>query len=184
MQLKFQNLHTRHIGLTEPISLSLAEAAFVLLDANHSNSPVLFDLYDHKKVIETKIDVIIQTEVSWPEVTPRQKSAWNNANDRVEDGASALALAAVEMQRNLVAVSRAETKSGSDYYLSVGGSEVVDLETATRLEVSGTEKGNSSVVNQRLAQKIKQTESGQSNLPAIACVVGFQVKIIKMADSL
>jgi AraC-like DNA-binding protein len=35
-------------------------------------------------------------------------------------------------------------------------------------------------VKQRLRQKIRQTKEGKSNLPAIAIVVGFKVKLISL----
>lgn len=100
-----------------------------------------------------------------------------------EMGAYALALAAMEHTRGLVAVSRAETRTGADYYLDVPDAEVVDLETSVRLEVSGTDTGDEKVVSARLAQKLKQATAGASNLPAIACVVGFAALSIAAADA-
>ncbi len=46
-----------------------------------------------------------------------------------------------------------------------------------RLEVSGTHLDHSGVKN-RLKEKVKQALDGNSNLPALAAVVGFQARII------
>jgi hypothetical protein len=73
---------------------------------------------------------------------------------------------------------RAETLTGADYYVAAPGSDPTDLETSYRLEVSGTNSGD---VRQRLLQKQAQTRAGQSNLPAIAAVVGFKSATVAIA---
>ena len=60
-----------------------------------------------------------------------------NADDATRDGAYSLSLAAIESTLNLVAISRAETRSGADYY--VGAPDAVNLEDAFRLQISGTD---------------------------------------------
>ena len=77
---------------------------------------------------------------------------------------------------------RAETRTGADYYVDLPGAEADDLETAIRLEVSGTSGGNTSVIESRLKQKLEQASNGDSNLPAIATVVGFSELRIVIAD--
>jgi hypothetical protein len=84
----------------------------------------------------------------------------------------------VEFEEQLVAVKRAETLTGADWYLSHVGSSPDDLEDCLRLEVSVLDAGTRSDINARLRQKIEQTKKGISNLPAIASVVGFKEKII------
>jgi hypothetical protein len=99
-----------------------------------------------------------------------------------EAAAYAIALAALEVMRGLVAVSRAETRTGSDYYLGQRNTTLEDLEVSFRLEVSGTDAGGSSVINSRLRQKLEQARKGKSNLPAIASVVGFAALRVVSAD--
>lgn len=171
MTLLFLPLHemeARHIGLTLPVASSYLEAARVCLDRHHS-SPELFEITDD----EDKITV----QVVWDETNHREKGAWANNDDATRDGAYACAIAATELTRRLFAVSRAETKTGADYYLAPAGKVIEDLEDCIRLEVSGTDLDESSV-RSRLKQKVKQAEIGDSNLPAIAAVVGFKVKLI------
>ena len=98
-----------------------------------------------------------------------------------EAGAYACALAAVELSDGLVAVHRAETRTGADYYIAAAGRALEDLEDCLRLEVSGVDRGEPSAVNQRLKEKLAQAAAGASNLPAMAGVVGFRARIIQLS---
>jgi hypothetical protein len=93
-------------------------------------------------------------------------------------GAYGVSLAAVEAEEFLVAVRRAETLTGADWYVAPIGTPCDDLEACFRLEVSGTDSGSLSTVETRLSQKIRQTQAGKSNLPAIASVVGFKQCVV------
>lgn len=86
-------------------------------------------------------------------------------------------LAATELARGLVAVRRAETRTGADYYVAPIGQLAEDLENCLRLEVSGTDL-ESSGVKTRLHSKVEQALAGDSNLPALASVVGFRARLI------
>jgi hypothetical protein len=57
-----------------------------------------------------------------------------------------------------------------------------DLEASVRLEVSGTDEGNLSTIRSRLRQKMEQAGRVESNLPALATVVGFAALRIESAD--
>ena len=91
-------------------------------------------------------------------------------------------LAAVELADDLVAVRRAETMTGADYYVAPMGNSPDDLEDCLRLEVSGVDHGPESAIGQRLRAKLAQAAAGNSNLPALACVVGFKARLIMLAD--
>lgn len=88
-----------------------------------------------------------------------------------------MAIAATELLRGMVAVHRAETRTGADYYIAPLGQELEDLENWFRLEVSGT-NSDKSEVKRRLRIKLDQAKQGKSNLPALAAIVGFKVQII------
>jgi len=77
----------------------------------------------------------------WEATDDRTKHAWANEIDATEAGAYACVLAAVELTSGMVAVYRAETKTGADYYIVPAGNSVDDLENCLRLEVSGINKG-------------------------------------------
>ena len=164
----------RHKGLTEAIATAHTEAAGVCL-ARHHRSPIDFDLDrsgDRSAVV-----------VAWQQPDQRTTDAWANDDDATEAGAYACALAAVELADGMVAVRRAETKTGADYYIAPEGSPMQDLEDCLRLEVSGVDAGPVSKVKGRLKDKLAQAAAGNSNLPA-AGVVGFRVRLIMLADLL
>ena len=58
----------------------------------------------------------------------------------------------------------------------------VGLEQAQRLEVSGTKTGALRDLHSRLRQKVRQTQRGLSRRPALACVVGFRIKMVALAS--
>lgn len=116
----------------------------------------------------------------WKPSDNRTKAAWANEIDATEWGAYGFAIAALELSEDLYAIHRAETKTGADYYIAPSGRSYDDLEEALRLEVSGTASAELAVLESRLNIKVKQASSGQSNLPAIAAVVGFRLKLIKL----
>ena len=83
------------------------------------------------------------------------------------------------MTADQVALARAETRSGADYY--VGRADMADMEDAHRLEISGTDQGEEGQFRRRLERKLRQASRGSSALPALACVVGFKLRQIVIA---
>ncbi|NER84434.1 MAG: hypothetical protein F6K42_33890 [Leptolyngbya sp. SIO1D8] len=134
----------------------------------HHRSPKEFTLEDDK--VETI------TRLEWDVTDDRTKRAWDR-DDAAEVGASTLAIAAVELSRSMFAIRRAGKPTGADYYISLNNENLEDLEDCFRLEVSGT-KSDKAEVKRRLPIKIQQTIRGNSNLPAIVAIVGFQVQLI------
>jgi hypothetical protein len=168
--LPLADLSARHLGLTEAVANAYIEAARVCLDRHHE-SPSDFRLIDD---LEETI-----TKVTWDATGDREKKAWANTDDATRDGAYAMALASTELSRSFVAVSRAETKTGADYYVAPVDVEIDDMESWIRLEVSGTDLDEQQV-GYRVTQKVKQAKEGNSNLPALAAVVGFRAAVISL----
>ena len=171
--LPIRGMDQRHPGLTKPVADSNAEAARVCLDRHH-RSPADFEL-DRSGARSGAV-------VEWRSPDARTRGAWANETDATEAGAAACALAAVELTDGLVAVRRAETRTGADYYVAAPGAATEDLESCKRLEVSGVDRGPEHVVKQRLNAKLRQAAAGDSNLPALASVVGFKARLIVTAD--
>jgi hypothetical protein len=171
-ELAFHDLASRHPGVTVGVSQSYSEAARVCLDRHHL-SPTNFAV-QHVEAQEA--------QARWEVSDERLKRGWANETDATEWGAYALALAAIELTTGMVAVSRAETRTGADYYIGASSDSADDLEVLYRVEVSGVDRGNESALATRLRQKIQQAAAGNSNLPAIAVVVGFAAKRIRVAD--
>jgi hypothetical protein len=118
----------------------------------------------------------------WSEPSETAQLAFNNRDDATRDGAYILAIAAVECELGLVALMRAETRTGADYYVGSPGAQ--DIESAYRLEISGTDLGTPFDLRRRLAEKIDQVRAGQSHLPAFASVVGFRQAAILIQEVL
>lgn len=157
----------RHPGLTPAVAEYLCEAARVCFDRHHE-SPVRFVIVDRGNESFATL--------AWLPCDERTRAAHANEIDATEAGAYACAIASAELIRGLYAVRRAETLTGADYYLAPAGAVSGDLEDCIRLEVSGTDKGEISSMRGRLSEKVAQAKAGQSNLPAIAAVVGFRRK--------
>lgn len=171
--LPISNMEQRHAGLTQAIADSYAEAAGVCLDRHHQ-PPTVFDL-------DASGDRLSATAL-WRAPDERTRRAWANRNDATEAGAYACILAAVELAAGLVAVRRAETMTGADYYVACPGNAADDLESCLRLEVSGVDRGPRPEAARRLAQKLDQLAGGASNLPAMAGVIGFEAQAILLAE--
>jgi len=168
-KLALDQLHQRHPGLTEALSNTYCEAASVCLNRHHT-SPVDMTIKSNGKS---------RTEsLAFSVPDPRMLRAWANDIDATEAGAYGVSLAAVESEEKMVAMRRAETLTGADWYVAPIGASAEDMESFYRLEVSGINVGSWSAVRTRLKEKVAQTKKGASNLPAIAAVVGFEQKAI------
>jgi hypothetical protein len=172
LSLKLCDLDQRHPGVSPGVSAGYSEAASVCFDRHHA-SPV--DLSIERPTP-------LQVSAEWAPPDDGVKRAWANETDTTEAGAYCVALAAVETTDGLVAIARAETRTGADYYLGPQGVPPDDLEKSHRLEVSGVDNGGPSSVKARLRQKMDQAASGRSSLPAIAAVVGFAARQVAIAD--
>ena len=172
-KLPIHDMSTRHSGLTEAVAESLTEAARVCLDRHHE-PPVEFQLGNS----EEQFDAIVEWEIT----DERTKGAWANEIDTTEAGACACTLAAVELSKGLVAVRRAETKTGADYYVAPPVPPTDDLEDCIRLEISGVDRGEARTITRRLRDKQAQAAAGVSDLPAMAGVVGFRARRILLSS--
>jgi hypothetical protein len=124
----------------------------------------------------------IGADVSWEPADTTCQAAHANQTDATCWGAYCCALASTEAVRGLVAVRRAENGTGADYYLDVPETKSADLEHAIRLEVSGIDEGTAQQIRTRLLQKASQARRGNSNLPALAAVVGFKATKIAICN--
>ena len=166
-------MEQRHPGLTKAIADLYTEAASICLDRHHE-PPADFEIEAHGSSATATVE--------WHPPDARTRNAWANATDATEAGAYACALAAVELADGIVAVHRAETLTGADYYVARPGDSLHDLEDCRRLEVSGVDRGPRGVVERRLRTKMGQAAAGRSNLPALACAVGFRARLVMLAD--
>jgi hypothetical protein len=171
--LEIHDLSVRHYGVTKALGDSYTEAARVCLHRHHA-SPQTFQ-------VDRELDRTVAS-VEWAPPTPRELAAHANNIDATEAGAYAMVLAGVELTDGLVAVHRAETRTGADYYLASVGSATNDLEDCIRLEVSGISRGETQDVKDRLGVKVRQAAKGKSALPAMAGVVGFSCRTMMIKN--
>ena len=172
--LTLSALHERHPGLTTALGQSLVEAACVCFSRHHQ-SPVMLILKQDGSSEQCRL-------LNFDDADKALQRAYANDIDATENGACGVALVVLEAVTGLVASGRAETLTGADYYVMPPGAAFDDLENSIRLEVSGVDGGTSADVRRRLREKIAQTKKGQSNLPAIASVVGFKVLEVVMSS--
>ena len=168
-RLSIEALDTRHPGLNEHAAGFLSDAARVCLHRHH-RAPTEISIRNDEAVLTADID--------WTEPDSRCLASHGNRDDATRDGACACVIAAVELTNGLVAIGRAQTKEGADYYVAPAGATVGDFEDAIRLEVSGLNEGQEHEVAARLNQKVVQARSGKSPLPAIAGVIGFRERLL------
>jgi hypothetical protein len=171
-RLVVEDLASRHPGVTKAIGDSYAEAAAVCLSRHHAPPA---------SMIVDRGDAFVPCAAYWSPPDHRVSQAWANEIDATELGAYAVSLATVEVSEGLVAVRRAETLTGADYYIAPVGADPEDLERWLRLEVSGTDKGDRREIKVRLHRKVTQASKGASNLPALAAVVGFRELVVAIA---
>lgn len=105
--------------------------------------------------------------LAWAEPTEQQRQSHQNEKDGPEDGACAVAIAAVH-HLGYTVVRRTRQKSGCDYLMVPHGEPENDF---LKLEVSGTGDGN---LASRLREKVEQGEGGDLQRPGMAVVVGFK----------
>jgi hypothetical protein len=151
------------------------EAASVCL-ARHNTSPVSFKIEREASTTEAMVD--------WLPISPALKAAYANSIDATEAGAYGMCLAALELVADLVAIQRAETLTGADYYVAPKGSAIDDLESAYRFEVSGVDKGRRALCDQRLRAKVRQTQEPRHYSPAIAGVTGFEQQLVLLSPAI
>jgi hypothetical protein len=115
----------------------------------------------------------------WSLPNDTAQRAHNNRADATRDAAYIVSLAVVEKELGMVAIYRADIRTGADYYVGIPKAD--DLEEAFRLEVAGVGPGDVSAIKQTHKAKREQALRGDSSLPAFACVVGFSEAIVLLS---
>lgn len=167
-------LHQRHPGLYQPLCEVYADAA-VLCFREHHQPPV--------DILVERGPRTSRWTLAYPEPTHGALPSMNNEEDRTRDGAYSVALSVVEGELGLLAVSRAESRTGADWYCAPLGTSSDDFEAASKLEVSGVNRGDQGEIRRRLTEKVRQVVSRPPNLPAIACVVGFKERLVLLEEA-
>jgi len=160
-----ETLFERHKGFYIHICRAYADAAAICFSRHHS--PPVNLIISNKKEMSLR-------EMRWENPGEAAIRSWANKDDATRDAAYSVSLSVIEAEFGLLALTRADTKTGADYYIGYEGD--VDLEKAFRLEVSGVDEGGLSEIRSRLKKKVAQLRKGNSSKPGIAIVVGFKQK--------
>jgi len=158
----------KHPGISCAVNEAFSEAAEVCLARHHRPPKTLLTICCCKRDVKYNLN--------WKHPGKVAQRAWLNRDDATRDGAYIIAIAVVEKELGLIALSRTDTRTGADYY--IGQPNVLDLEEAFRLEVSGIDHGSIADLKRRLSQKEEQAKQGDSCLPAYASVVGFKEAMV------
>jgi hypothetical protein len=181
-RLEAAQLYPRHHGLGEYYARAYMAAAAVTLDRHHESRASLTVRVDPGSTSHVEVD--------WDEPSADDRRAHGNTDDATEFAAYGLGLIVTDVNLSLVALRRAQRKSGGDYWLVPAGSEVrpddaqdFDRTDMVLLEVSGIDEDTEVGMRSRLSQKTKQVRRFEKNLRALAVVVGFRGARIWIKDA-
>jgi hypothetical protein len=155
--------------LSPTVLAALAEAASVMLDLHHPAPP------PPTAGVLVRGGGEVPVAITWKEPTNQQRETHANENDAAEEGACAIAVAAVRAL-GYVVVRRTRHGSGCDYLMVREGEPENDFH---KLEVSGTGVGN---LSSRLQAKVAQGKAGDLDRPGAAVVVGFKAARILVEE--
>lgn len=155
--------------LSPTVLACFAEAASVMLHLHHAAPPPSTPgvLVQNAEAVPLSLD--------WPEPTSQQRESHQNEKDAPEDGACAVAIAAVHALGYTV-VRRTRQGSGCDYLMVPHGEPENDFR---KLEVSGMGAGH---LPTRLKEKVAQGQGGDLQRPGMAVVVGFKAARILVEE--
>lgn len=142
---------------------------------------VCLDNQGHKSGKEIKIegDLEGQFKLVWKKITQQIRSSRNDLEDAVEGGACCLAMLVIEKLTSLKVTKQSQKRTGFDYWLGEGNEP--GIQGLARLEVSGILKGTKGQINQRLKEKMRQTQKSDNlNIPAYIVIVEFSQPIMKI----
>jgi hypothetical protein len=162
-------------GITPALGSALAEAGAVCFeDQNHPNG------------VELKVDgtFTAKYKVYWQEVTDQMRRCWSNLEYTVEQAAWAVALLLIGDLTEYTGISISCRGAGFDFWLGKEEDENELLfQNKARLEVSGIRRGNHSLVQTRVKQKLRQVErSDDLGLPAYIVVVEFSAPLSQVVE--
>jgi len=144
---------------------------------------VCLDFHQHPQEIIIKAsfnNVNREFKLIWKKVTPKIRASRNDMGYSVESGAYCLAMMVLKELTDFTTVKQSKKGTGFDYWLSKAPSSN-GLQEQARMEVSGILKGTVGQINQRLKEKIKQTQKSDSmKIPAFIVIVEFSTPLLKI----
>jgi hypothetical protein len=169
-QIWLSTLARRHLGLAPGTADHVASAAAVCLARFHEVPPT--------KVRVSADGLQREYDLVWRYPTAAEQASNRNHEEATRDGAYALALGAADVHMRMRTIGRAESRTGSDWYLrpeaSLDQMFDLDAEDVMRFEVSGISDDSDAIVRERVRRKVDQIRAGRSPHLGIVGVVGFR----------
>jgi hypothetical protein len=164
-KLKLDLLHDgSSTGLSVRYGGFLAEAASVCLHLNKHNISVTFK-------VEGSIEETY--ELYRLDVDDIALKSFADIEEAVQFGAMGIAIILINVNTGWKAI-RSWKGTGFDYWF--GDDDIFPFQNKLRVEISGDFKGNDSELNQRLIQKIQQTNKSENvQIPACGVIVEFSI---------
>ena len=170
-------------GITREKGNDLAQAGAVCLQLQRHRQGVRFPVRGYFSKTYA---------LAWPQVAEQAMRTWNDPDEAAEDGAASIAALLASREIGCPVILRSRKATGIDYWLGDKDATNISLaeQTATmalrealqdndlvvrgRMEVSGIQLGNDSIVRARVRRKLNQTNrSDDWRLPAYVVVVEF-----------
>ena len=170
--LDLSELESGMPAMTPAMGAVLKEAASVCLSDNGHTAPVTL----HQK--RSSEALLLQ----WSPATDVMNRTYNDMPRTTELGACGIAILVVRKESGLTVVEQSRKGTGFDYWLGADDDESLPFAKKARLEVSGMLKGSNSQFDNRVRQKLVQTEvSDYTRLEAYAVVVEFGKPIVEVS---
>lgn len=150
-------------------TLGALRAARAVALARHHESPVDLEVDDAGKTSTLTL--------AFEAPGPRAVASWADRERTTEWAAEALALEIVLAARGLAAIHRAARGTRFDWYVGAPGT---DLESATALEIGGTDQQRAEVI---LAEKLHQIRRRTSARPGLAVAVQMRTPRAMIEDA-
>jgi len=111
--------------------------------------------------------------LAWDKTTAQARRTWNDLQWATEFGAYGIATLLVHALTDLTVMKRSCKGTGFDFCLCAKDDEQPLFQGKARLEVSGILDGDSTLLQARARQKLRQTAVSNGTLPAYVIVVEF-----------
>jgi hypothetical protein len=159
-------------AVTPAFGKACAEAAAVCLEHNKHNPGVTFAISGLQDV---------QYALRWLPVTDQSRGCWNDLQDATEFGAYGIAFMVAARCTRFTIIDRARKGTGFDYWLGTTRRSL-PFKKRARLEISGILSGDDNDVQQRIREKLAQTDRTDGRYPAYAIVVEYGMPRTKMVQ--
>ena len=167
--LFLEQLHEGCPALTPAVGQAMAEAAAVCLEAVGYLSEV--DLF-------ATGDYTAQYNLTWNMVTEQMRRSHNDLEEATEHGACGIAILLIRDLIGYTVIERARKGSGIDYWLGI--EEEFPFQRRGLLEVSGILRGDESIINARVRQKMDQSARSEGQYTAYIVVVEFSRAVVRV----